>query len=328
MSVSLELQPHLYDPKKIELAHIRDGFGHGLVKAADANDQIVALCADLTESTRMNYFQEKFPERYIEVGVAEQNLVTLASGMAAIGKIPFVASYATFSPGRNWEQIRTTICYNNRPVVIVGAHAGVSVGPDGATHQALEDIALMRVLPNMTVIVPCDMHQAYQATIAAASYGKPAYLRLARDKSPLITTEKTGFEIGKAQVLREGSDIVIISCGIVTHGALIAAEQLEKKHKISVGVVNMHTIKPLDEQLIVAIAKQARFLVTVEEHQVRGGLGSAVSECVTSTRPMPVLRLGIRDRFGESGNPTELLKHFELDADGIVAAVSQALTHV
>jgi transketolase len=213
----MKLNPKLFD-KDVEQVPTRNGFGEGLVLAGEADKNIVALCADLTESTRMEAFKKKFPERFVEVGVAEQNLVTVGSGMAAVGKIPFVSSYATFSPGRNWEQIRTTICYNDQPVKIVGSHAGISVGPDGATHQALEDLAIMRVLPNMVVVCPCDAIEAKKATLALAANGKPSYIRLGRDKSPIITTEETPFRIGEAEVFKEGKDVAIIACGQMLYG--------------------------------------------------------------------------------------------------------------
>lgn len=295
---------------------IRKGFGKGLQKAGELNDQVVALCADLTESTQMHLFKESFPDRYVEIGVAEQNLVTVGSGMAAMGKIPFVSSYAAFSPGRNWEQIRTTICLNDQPVVVVGSHAGVSVGPDGATHQILEDIALMRVLPNMTVIVPGDSSEAEKATLALARNPVPAYLRLAREASPVYTTDKTPFEIGKAYVYREGSDITIIATGAMTYQAMVAAEKLTKDG-IDAEVIHCPTIKPLDATTIIASVKKTGKVLTVEEAQMNGGLGGAVAELLSEACPTKVMRMGIRDRFGESGAPAELLEKFGLTAKHI-----------
>lgn len=318
-----DLNPKLFD-NDIEMIASRDGFGEGLVMAGEGNKDVVALCADLTESTRIEGFKEKFPDRYVEVGVAEQNLVTVASGMAACGKIPFTASYATFSPGRNWEQIRTTICYNDQPVKIIGAHAGISVGPDGATHQALEDIALMRSLPNMIVISPCDSMEAKKATLAMAKVNKPCYLRLSRDKAPLITTDKTSFEIGKAEVFYEGKDVTIIATGQMVYRALLAAEEL-KKHKISVRVINCHTIKPLDKKTILQAAEETGAIVTVEEHQITGGLGGAVSELVSQNYPVPIKIIGIQDRFGESGTPNELLEKFGLTKENIIKAVTSVI---
>jgi transketolase len=320
-----KLNPKIND-EDIEQAPTRNGFGEGLVLAGDADPAVVALCADLTESTRMEDFKKKYPTRYFEIGVAEQNLVTVASGMAAAGKRPFTSSYATFSPGRNWEQIRTTICYNDQPVVIVGSHAGISVGPDGATHQALEDVAIMRALPNMTVISPCDAIEARKATLALAKLGKPAYLRLSRDKVPVVTTDETPFEIGKMVLYRDGRDATIIATGQMVYRALMAAEELEKDHNISIRVVNCHTIKPIDVDMIVKVCDETGAIVTVEEHQVTGGLGAAVAEVVSQKFPVPMQIVGIQDRFGESGAPNELLEHFGLTKKEIIAAVSKVLS--
>lgn len=326
----LGLNPKLYDTD-IEKIASRDGFGEGLVIAGEENKDVVALCADLTESTRMEGFKNKFPERFFEVGVAEQNLVTIASGMAAAGKVPFTASYATFSPGRNWEQIRTTICYNDQPVKIIGAHAGISVGPDGATHQALEDIALMRVLPNMVVVVPADSVEAKKATLAIAKNGKPSYLRLSRDKVPVITTDHSHFEVGKVEVLYDGlesaghfADVTVIACGQMVYQALLAAKELEES-KISVRVINCHTIKPIDVKSITQAAEETGAIVTVEEHQVSGGLGSAVAEVVSEHFPVPIKMVGIKDHFGESGEGDELLEKFGLTKKDIIKAVTQVL---
>jgi transketolase len=284
--------------------------------AGDENPNVVALCADLTESTKIEAFKKKYPDRYIEVGVAEQNMVTVAAGLAAVGKIPFTSSYATFSPGRNWEQIRTTICYNNRPVKIVGSHAGISVGPDGATHQALEDIAIMRALPNMDVVYPVDAIEAKKATLAIAKSGKPTYLRLSRAPVPTITTEETPFELGKAQVLTEGNDVAIIAAGQMVFRALQAAKKLDE-NKVRVRVINVATIKPLDTKVVLSAADECGAIVTVEEHQINGGLGGAVAELVSQHFPVPMKIIGIEDRFGESGEPGELLDKFGLTADAI-----------
>jgi len=317
------LNPKIFDPD-IEMVPTRNGFGEGLVLAAENDKNVVGLCADLTESTRMQAFAEKFPERFFEVGVAEQNLVTVASGMAAVGKIPFTSSYATFSPGRNWEQIRTTICYNDVPVKIIGSHAGLSVGPDGATHQALEDLALMRALPNMMVISPCDSLEAKKATLAIARIKKPCYLRLSRDKVPVITTEETPFEIGKTLVMYEGKDIAIIATGQMVYRALQVAKALEL-HKISIRVINCHTIKPLDNETILKAAEECGGIVTVEEHQITGGLGGAVAELISQNFPVPLKIIGVEDRFGESGEPNELLEKFGLTEDAIMKAVTSVL---
>ena len=303
---------------------IRDGYGKGVVRAGEADERVVVLCADLTESTRSHWFAEKFPHRFFEVGVAEQNLAVIGSGLAAAGKIPFIASYATFSPGRNNEQIRTNIALNNVPVKIVGAHAGVSVGADGATHQALEDIALMRVLPRMVVVVPCDAVEAEKATIAIASNGQPSYLRLGREKTPVVTTPDTPFEIGKALTLREGDDVAIIVCGTLVYEALVAADSLASEG-IRCTVIDNHTIKPMDDGTILAAAERCGAVVTAEEHQVHGGMGSAVAELLAARRPTPIEFVGVPDRFGESGDPAALMRLFGLTSDGIGDAVRRVL---
>lgn len=320
---SMKLAKDLFKPE-VKQEPTRSGFGRGLVTAGERDKNVVALCADLTESTKMDGFAKAFPERFIEVGVAEQNLVTVASGMALTGKIPFLASYATFSPGRNWEQIRTSVCLNEANVKIVGAHAGVSVGPDGATHQMLEDIALMRVLPNMTVVVPCDSVEAEKATLAIAAHKGGAYIRLGREKSPVITTADTPFKLGKIQVFREGGDITIVACGSMVFQALFAAEELSKKG-IEAEVINCPVIKPLDTVgLLVSIRKTNR-VITIEEGQIAGGLGGAVAELAAEHFPVPVSRLGMRDRFGESGKPAELLEHFGLTAPHIVKRAKELI---
>jgi transketolase len=301
---------------------IRKGFGRGLLEAGKRNNNVVAACADLTDSTQMSLFKVEFPDRFVEIGVAEQNLVTVGAGMAAMGKIPFVSSYAAFSPGRNWEQIRTTICLNYRPVKVVGSHAGVSVGPDGATHQMLEDIALMRVLPNMVVIVPGDSLEAEKATLAMANDPRPNYLRLAREATPIITTTDTPFEIGKAYIYREGNDVSIISTGSMTYQALIAAEKLAKDG-ISAEVVHVPTIKPLDDDTITASVRKTGAVVTIEEGQIIGGLGGAIAELLAEKLPAPMKRIGMRDRFGESGEPDQLLEHFGLDAKHVCFAAHE-----
>lgn len=305
---------------------IRKGFGRGLVSAGRANENVVAACADLTDSTQMSLFKQEFPDRFIEIGVAEQNLVTVGSGMAAMGKIPFVSSYAAFSPGRNWEQIRTTICLNDMPVKIVGSHAGISVGPDGATHQMLEDIALMRVLPNMVVVVPGDSFEAEKATQALAQDSRPAYLRLAREATPIITTEKTPFEIGKAYVYVPGTDITIISTGTMTYQAVVAAHKLYIQG-IDAEVIHVPTIKPLDAVTILASVRKTNAVITVEEAQVNGGLGGVIAELLSEEHPVKLKRIGMRDRFGESGKPEELLEHFGLTAKNIILAAHSLIKH-
>ncbi len=303
---------------------IRAGFGRGLLAAGKENDSIVALCADLTESTQMHLFAEEFPERFVEIGVAEQNLATVAAGMAAMDKIPFCSSYAAFSPGRNWEQIRTTACLNDRPVKIIGSHAGVSVGPDGATHQMLEDIALMRALPNMVVIAPCDAVEAEKATLAMAGDSRPNYMRLAREATPVFTKKDTPFDLNKAQVFKEGSDLTIIATGAMTYQALMAAEHL-KKDGISAEVVHVAVIKPLDSTTILASAKKTGRVITCEEHQITGGLGGAIAELLSEKHPTRIRRIGIPDVFGESGTTQELFEHFGLTGKQIAAVAHEIL---
>lgn len=321
MSHHYPLRDNLY-ADDVEKEPIRAGFGRGLKAAGEANEQIVALCADLTESTQMSKFKEAFPERFVEIGVAEQNLVTVASGMARAGKIPFTSSYAAFSPGRNWEQIRTTITLNEMPVKIVGSHAGVSVGPDGATHQMLEDIALMRVLPHMVVVVPGDSIEAEKATRAIAENGKPSYIRLAREKSPIFSTEDSPFEIGKAYVLREGHDISLLGTGLMTYELLVAAKELEKQG-VSAEVVHVPTIKPLDEATILHSVTKTGRVLTAEEAQVNAGFGGAIAELLSEKKPTPLIRVGMMDRFGESGAPDELLEHFGLTGPRIAEKAKQ-----
>lgn len=298
---------------------IRKGFGRGLLAAGEADENIVALCADLTDSTQMSLFKDAFSERFIEVGVAEQNLVTVSSGMAAMGKIPFCSSYAAFMPGRCWEQIRTTICLNDQPVKLVGSHAGISVGPDGATHQMLEDIALMRALPNMVVIAPCDSKEAEKATVAMSEDVRPNYIRLAREATPVFTTDRTPFEIGKAQIFRAGEDVTIVATGTMTYQAMLAAQTLAKDG-ISAEVIHCATIKPLDEEAILASVKRTGKVVTAEEGQITGGLGGAVAELLSEKHPAPLRRIGVKDRFGESGKPEELLRAFGLTYTHIALA--------
>ena len=302
----------------------RKGFGRGLLEAGKQFPNVVGACADLTESTQMSLFANAFPDRFVEIGVAEQNLVTVGSGLAAMGKIPFVSSYAAFSPGRNWEQIRTTICLNDQPVKIIGSHAGLSVGLDGATHQMLEDIAIMRVLPNMVVIAPGDSIEAEKATLALAADSRPGYMRLAREATPVITTGKTPFAIGKAYVYAPGSDVSIIATGNMTYQALVAAEKLFKDG-IDAEVIHVPTVKPLDNVTILRSAQKTKAVITLEEGQIAGGLGGAVAELLAEEYPVKMRRLGIRDRFGESGTPAELLDHFGLTAKHIILAAHDLL---
>ncbi|RJQ36732.1 transketolase family protein [Candidatus Parcubacteria bacterium] len=326
---SARLVENVLDLKALEQKPTREGFGAGLVKAADDSPEIVGLCADLTESTRMEPFARKYPDRFVEMGVAEQNLAAVASGMAAMGKIPFITSYAMFSPGRNWEQIRTTICYNEQNVKVIGSHAGVSVGPDGATHQAIEDIAIMRPIPNMFVFAPCDMGEGEKVTIAVANAKNPCYVRFAREKTPVFTTAGTPFAIGKAQVFwveppNTKPDVAIVACGPLVHNAVLAAAELEHAG-IKVRVLNAVSIKPMDEQAVVAAARDAGAIVTVEEHQITGGMGSAVAELLAQRHPVPMEFIGVQNRFGESGSPSELIEHFGMGVNHIRQAAERAI---
>jgi transketolase len=326
LNSNLKLNTNLFS-EEVEKISTRVGFGDGLVLAADADKNVVGLCADLNESTYMHLFAKKYPERFIQVGVAEQNLVTVAAGCAAMGKIPFASSYAMFSSGRNWEQIRTTIALNDRPVKIIGSHAGISVGPDGATHQALEDIALMRVLPNMIVLSPCDAIEAKKVTVAAATNGKPTYIRLTRDKTPIMTTEETPFEIGKAQIFFAPpmtAQVGIIATGPLVYNAIIAAQNFAKKG-ISVKVLNVSGIRPLDFEAVINLAKEAGAIVTAEDHQIVAGFGSAVAEVLVQNHPVPMELIGVYDQFGQSGTPAELIKHYNLDVSSIEKAVERVM---
>jgi len=317
-----KLKEDVFDAK--EQAPTRDGFGKGLLELGERNPNVVVLCADLAESTRVLAFKEKWPERYVELGVAEQNLAAVASGLAVYGKVPFITSYATFSPGRNNEQIRTTISLNYVPVKIAGSHAGLSVGPDGATHQALEDLALMRVQPNMTVVSPCDAEEARKATIAAAALPGPCYIRFAREKTPLITTPETPFAVGKAQVVwdsHEPAQVAVFATGPLLFEALKAARELE--HAVPTVVVNLSTVKPLDRETVVAKAREAGAVVTVEEHQIAAGMGSAVAEALAQECPVPVEFVGVRDQFGQSGEPKQLIEHYKLGAAHIAEAIKK-----
>lgn len=308
----------------IEQVPTRNGYGEGLLELGEQNEQVVALTADLAESTRVLEFAKKWPNRFVECGVAEQNMMGIAAGLALSGKIPFVSSYAVFSPGRSWDQLRVSVCYSQANVKVVGAHTGLSVGPDGATHQALEDIAITRVLPNLTVVVPCDSVQARVATVALGTMVGPAYLRLTREKTPVMTTPETPFEIGTAQVFRDGTDVAIIGAGPILYNALLAALDLEKEG-ISVMIVNNHTIKPIDAETITMAAKKCGAVVTVEEHQVMGGVGSAVAEVLAKNHPVPIEMVGVQDHFGESGEPDELFKKYGMGPDSIKSAVREVI---
>ncbi len=310
--------------KTIAQKPTRDGYGDGVVEAGRRDPNIMVCCADLTESTRSLAFKKAFPERFVQFGVSEQSLAAIAAGMALAGKVPFISSYAMFSPGRNWEMVRTNIALNNVNVKIVGAHAGVSVGPDGATHQAVEDMAITRVIPRLTVIAPCDVLEAKKATLAAAAFIGPVYLRFAREKTPVFTTAKTPFKIGRAEVFRFGKHVSIVACGTLVHNALLAAAQLAKKG-IDCEVIDNHTVKPMDAKTIIASAKKTRRVVTVEEHQVQGGMGSRVAEILAASLPVPMEFVGMQDCFGESGKPEELIEHFGMGVSAIVKAVQKVM---
>lgn len=312
----ISLNSKIFD-KDVELVPTRDGYGEGLVALGEKNPNVVVLTGDLAESTRALKFGEKHPDRFFECGVAEQNMMGIAAGLALEGKIPFVSSYAVFVPGRCWDQFRVSVCYTGANVKVAGAHAGISVGPDGATHQALEDIASVRVLPNLTVIVPCDVHETQKATIAATEVKGPVYFRFAREKTPIITTQDTPFKVGRAEVFAEyGSDCAIVACGPLVYQSLVAAKELEKEG-IKVTVVNNHTIKPIDEESIVNVAKKTKAIVTVEEHQIMGGAGSAVAEVLARHHPVPMEFVGMPNTFGESGKPDELLEKYGMSVEAI-----------
>ena len=327
LNPDLKLLPDLFkDPKATPAsAATRDGYGKALLELGESNKDVVVLCAALSESTRSLAFKEKYPERFVELGVAEQNMATVAAGLANYGKIPFIASYAAFSPGRNNEQIRTTISINNVSVKIMGMHAGVSVGPDGATHQALEDIALMRVQPRMSVVSPCDSEEARKAVLAAAAHLGPVYIRFAREKTPIMTVAETPFVLGKANVLWQTDhkpEVAIIATGPLAYHALMAAKELQMQ--IPTTVINLHTIKPIDREAVVQAARDAGAVVTVEEHQVAGGMGSAVAEVLSAVYPVPIEFIGVHDQFGQSGAPLELIEHYGMGVSAIVSAIKKA----
>jgi transketolase len=317
---------HLADYRAADVKQVptRNGFGEGLIEAGTRDRNVLGICADLSESTRFEGFKKAHPDQYVEIGVAEQMLVAMAGGLAAVGKIPWIASYAMFNPGRSWEQVRTIMALNETNVKIAGAHAGVSVGPDGGTHQAIEDIAIMRVIPHMMVVVPCDSVQTKKATLALSEKWGPTYLRFGREKSPVVTTEDTPFEIGKAQTFREGGDVAIVACGILVYNALIAADKLSREHGIECRVVNNHTVKPMGEAAIVDAATACGAVVTVEEHQKHAGMGSRVAEILVQHRPVPMEFIGVDDRFGQSGDPYELIEYYGMGVDSIVAAAKRA----
>ncbi len=319
----LHLNPNIGSPD-IEQEPTRKGYGEGVVELGKTDERVMVLTGDLAGSTQAAEFGKQFPNRFVEVGIAEQNMMGIAAGLALSGKIPFISSYAVFSPGRSWDQLRVSVCYSEANVKVAGAHTGISVGPDGATHQALEDIAITRCLPNLTVVVPCDYLQTKQATIALGKMIGPAYFRFAREKTPIMTTVKTPFEIGKAQIFKDGTDVVIIGSGPVLYNGLLAAHELEKEG-VSVMVINNHTIKPIDVETIVAAAKKCGAVVTLEEHQIMGGAGSAVVEVLAQNYPVPIEMVGVVDHFGESGEPTELIEKYGMGKNSIKEAIKKVL---
>jgi transketolase len=320
---AVKLNPKIGEPD-IEQIPTRNGYGEGVVEFGERDERVVVLTGDLAGSTKASDFQAKFPERFVEVGIAEQNMMGIAAGLALAGKIPYISSYAVFSPGRSWDQLRVSVCYSQTNVKIAGAHTGISVGPDGAMHQALEDIAITRVLPNLTVVVPCDSIETKKAAIALGEMAGPAYFRFAREKTPVMTTEETPFRVGKAEIFREGSHVALIGSGPVLYNGLLAAAELEEEG-ISVLVINNHTIKPIDVETIVWAAKLTGAVVTLEEHQVMGGCGSAVAEVLAQHYPVPVEMVGVIDHFGESGEPNELIEKFGMGKDSIKAAIKKVL---
>jgi transketolase len=310
--------------ENIEQIPTRNGYGEGLLELGELDKNVVVLTADLAESTRVEAFQKKYPDRFIECGVAEQNMMGIAAGLALYGKTPFVSSYAVFSPGRSWDQLRVSVCYSQANVKVAGAHTGISVGPDGATHQALEDIAITRTLPNLTVVVPCDSIETKKATLALGHMQGPVYFRFGREKTPVMTTQDTPFVVGRAEIFREGKDVAIIGSGPVLYNAMLAAIELEKEG-ISCMVVNNHTIKPIDSKTIISAAKTCGAVVTVEEHQVMGGCGSAVAEVLALNHPVPIEMVGMQNTFGESGKPNELIEKYGMGKDAVVDAVRKVI---
>lgn len=325
LNPDLNLNEKIFD-EDVEKDATRSGYGEGLLALGETNPNVVALSADLTESTKADKFAEKYPERFFEVGVAEQNMAAIAAGLGVSGKTVFISSYATFSPGKNWETIRTTIVYNNSNVKVAGHHAGTMTGPDGATHQATEDIASVRAWPGIKVVVPCDSIQGAKATFESGQDYGPYYLRFSRDKTPIMTTEASPFELGKAQTfwITDDPQAVIFTTGYMTYYALVAAKKLEKEG-INVLVTNIHTIKPIDEKTIIEQSKQTGAVVTVEDHQIAGGLGGAIAEVLAQNNPTPMEFVGMRDVFGESGKPEELLKKFKMDEEAIIASVKKVI---
>jgi len=310
---------------KREMIPTRDGFGEGLLELGRSNNDIVVLSADLTGSTRAGWFKKEFPDRFFSFGVAEQNMASTAAGLSLGGKIPFACTFGVFAAGRAWNQLSISVCYMDLNVNIVGTHGGITVGPDGATHQALEEITLMRALPNMQVVVPADAIEARKATIQAASIPHPVYLRFTRNPVPIITEEKDYFKIGKANVLKKGNDLTIIACGVMTHEALYAAAKLKERDNIDARVINVHTPKPIDKEQLIKAAKETKAILTCEEHTIYGGLGSAVAEIISEFHPVPIKMIGIKGEFGQSGEPEELMKFYHLTSNDIRIAAKKLI---
>jgi len=312
--------------ESMELKDTRSGFGQGLLEFGNINTNVVALCADLTGSLKMDKFAQKYPNRFVEVGIAEANMVGIAAGLATCGKIPFIGTFAVFAAGRGYDQIRLTVAYSNKNVKIAASHSGLTVGEDGASHQMLEDLALMRALPNMVVINTCDFNQTKAATMAIAEYYGPVYLRFGRPKVPNFTPEDQKFEIGKAILLKEGNDVTIFATGHLVWKALLAAKQLEQEG-ISAEVINIHTIKPLDIETILDSVLKTRAVVTAEEHSIHGGLGDAVAQVLAHRLPTPIQYVAINDTFGESGKADMLLKKYALETENIIKTVHNVLKY-
>jgi transketolase len=310
--------------RELPLKATRFGYGEGLVELGKRHDNVVVLGGDLTSSTSASLFKDVFPDRFFSIGIAEQNMTGIAGGLSLAGKIPFISTYCVFSAGRAWDQLRTTVAYSELNVKVGGAHGGVSVGPDGATHQGLEDISTTRCLPNLTVTVPCDAIETKKCTIAIGEKIGPCYIRFGREPVPVITTEDTPFVLGEATQFRSGKDCTIIACGYMVYRSLLAAEELESEN-ISVRVINLHTIKPIDKEAITKACRETGCVVTAEEHQVMGGMGSAVAEVIVQNSPVPVEMIGILDRFGESGEPEELMDDFNLSVNDLKMAVKRAI---
>ena len=320
--MTVKLAENIY--KDVDKIPTRFGYGDGLLKLGEMDERVVVLGADLSSSLRVDLFKDAYPDRFIQTGIAEQDMMCLAAGLSLTGKIPFVSTYGVFCTGRAWDQLRTTVAYGNLNVKVGSGHGGISVGADGATHQALEDIAITRVVPGVTVIVPCDYHETVKATIAAAQIEGPVVIRFGREKVPVITTPETPFKVGRAEIYREGEDVTVVACGVMVYEALIAAEMLAQEG-ISTQVINCHTVKPIDKETLIEAARKTKAVVTAEEHQVMGGFGSAVAEVLSQDMPVPMRFVGVQDTFGQSGAPDDLMKAYGLKAENIVQAAKEVI---